>query len=291
MPTGKTMKGTDASGAMVVVYYMDRLGPTFLMGQETTYLTEVHKKISFKSNAGENIWKAFLHPGSIENEDDVIKAKSKFTGLCKELEKFNPRFIKHVTFADVKNSKAEPGNISAKPRCVPEHNSDKFGFPKGGFELNEDASINDTVVRECEQETGIKLDITKLQEIQLLERQGYYALFLYELSEVEFTAVHDAKILHKKNEEYENELHNVRFMRIPNMNLRRFFINALSRDAYEHIIKFILPKKGGSKKSRRHTRKVESSHISRVHVSSLRDSDNWYDKVFVNRKTLRKVNQ
>lgn len=287
MPTGKTMDGTDASGAMVIVYYMDKAGPIFLMGQETTYLTEVHKKLGFKSVDGESVWKAFLHPGSVKDSNDVIEAKKKFTKICKELEKFNPRFIKHVTFADVKNSNAEPGNISAKPRCVAEHNSDKYGFPKGGFEEDEDASINDTIFRECMQETGIKLDISRLKETQLPKRQGYYALFLYELSDVEFNAIHDNQILKNKNNEYENELHNIRFMRVPNMDLKRFFINALSREAYEHAVKII--KTGGKRRPKRHTRKVGTHHISRVHVSTLRDGDHWFEKVFKNRKTPRKV--
>jgi 8-oxo-dGTP pyrophosphatase MutT (NUDIX family) len=288
MPSGKTIHGTDASGAMVLVYYMDRLGPSFLMGQETSYLTENHKMGAFKSEKGENIWKAFLHPGAVKSSADLTAAKRKFTGLCKELEKFNPRFIGHVTFADVKNSNKEPGNISAKPRSVAEKNSDRYGFPKGGFETYEDKSVNDTVIRECEQETGVKLDITKLKEVKLPERDGYYALFLYELSQMEFESIHDRQTLKDKNDQYENELHNVRFMRIPDTDLKKFFINALSREAYE-AAKPVITKKGGSRKSKKHTRKVGTNHISRVHVSTLRDGDHWFEKVFVNRKTQRKV--
>lgn len=288
MPSGKTINGTEASGAIVLVYFMDRLGPSFLMGQETTFLTENHKMGAFKSEKGENIWKAFLHPGTVKNPAELTAAKHKFTGLCKELEKFNPRFIKHVTFADVKNSNKEVGNISAKPRSVAEKNSDKFGFPKGGFETDEDASVNDTVIRECEQETGVKLDITKLKEVKLPERDGYYALFLYELSQMEFEAIHTAKTLKDKNDQYENELHNIRFMRVPDVDLRKFFINALSREAYEVALPLIT-KKGGSRKSKKHTRKVGTHHISRVHVSTLRNGDHWFEKVFVNRKAPRKV--
>ena len=225
MPTGKTTNGTDASGAMVLVYYMDRLGPSFLMGQETSYLTENHKMGAFKSEKGDNIWKAFLYPGTVKNPADLAAAKHKFTGLCKELEKFNPRFVKHVTFADVKNSKVEPGNISAKPRSVADKNSDRYGFPKGGFESDEDPSVNDTVIRECQQETGVKLDITKLKEVTLPKRDGYYALFLYELSQMEFDAIHKAQTLKEKNDQYENELHNVRFIRIPDIDLKKFCIN------------------------------------------------------------------
>jgi 8-oxo-dGTP pyrophosphatase MutT (NUDIX family) len=288
MPTGKTMNGTDASGAMVMVYYMDRLGPSFLMGQETSYLTENHKMSSFESEKGEKIIEAFLYPGTIKNPANLTAAKDKFTGVCKEIEKFNSRFIKHVTFADVKNSKGNPGNISAKPRSVADKNSDRFGFPKGGFETDEDMSVNDTVIRECEQETGVKLDITKLREVALPKRNGYYALFLYELTQMEFESINDRNILQNKNEQYENELHNVRFMRIPNIDLKKFFINALSREAYETALP-LLKTGGGKRNAKRHTRKVGTRHISRVHVSTLRNGDHWFEKVFKNRKTPRKV--
>jgi len=288
MPTGKTMNGTDASGAMVLVYYMDRLGPSFLMGQETSYLTENHKMTSFKSAKGENIWQSFLSPGTVKNPTDVAAAKHKFTGICKEIEKFNSRFITHVTFADVKDSTREAGHISAKPRSVADKNSDRYGFPKGGFETDEDASVNDTVIRECEQETGVILDITKLREVQLPKRNGYYALFLYELTEMEFNSIRERHTLQDKNDQYENELHNVRFLRIPNTDLKRFFINALSREAYEAALP-LLKAGGGKAKSKRHTRKVGTRHISRVHVSTLRNGDHWFEKVFKNRKTPRKV--
>lgn len=289
MPTGKTISGIDASGAIVVVYYMDRLGPIFLMGQETKFLTEVHKKLAFTSSQGEDIIKSFLYNGDVSNAEKLTEAKQKFTNTCIELEKAHPRLLRRVTFADIKNSAKSPGNISAKPRCVADTNYDKYGFPKGGYEL-EDASINDNAIRECEQETGIKLDITRLKEYDLPKRQGYYALFLYELSSVEYEAINTEHILEIQNAKYDNELHNIRFMRIPQTHLKNFFINALSRDAYEHAIKHISAgKKGGNRKSKKHTRKVGSHHISKVHVSSLRNGDRWFEHVFVNRKSPRKV--
>lgn len=288
MPTGKTLSGVDASGAIVVVYYMDRLGPIFLMGQETKYLTEVHKKLAFTSSKGEDIFKSFLYKGDVSNIAELTEAKAKFSNTCIELEKAHSRLLRHVTFADIKNSAKNPGHISAKPRCVSDTNYDKYGFPKGGYEL-EDASINDNAIRECEQETGIKLDITRLKEMDLPKRQGYYALFLYELSSVEYEAINTEKTLEIKNANYDNELHNIRFMRIPQSHHKSFFINAISREVYEHAIKTIEQKKGGGKKSKKHTRKVGSYHISKVHVSSLRNGDRWFEHVFVNRKPPRKV--
>jgi 8-oxo-dGTP pyrophosphatase MutT (NUDIX family) len=277
MPTGKTLNGTDASGAIVLVYFMDRHGPIFLMGQETNYLTEVHKRLGFKSSKGENIWESFLSKGNINNPDELKAAKTKFAESCKELERFNPRFLTRVTYADVKNSSKEQGYISGKPRCVSENNNDRYGFPKGGFEKDEDTSINASAVRECSQETGIKLDITKLKELRLPQRHGYYALFTYELSEDTYAAT--AKILQEKNTQYENELHNVQFMTIPNTDFKKFFINAISRESYEHAVNTIA-KKGGKKK---HTRKVRSKHISKVHISTIRNDDHWFEKLFKRR--------
>ena len=127
-----------------------------------------------------------------------------------------------------------------------------------------------------------------MKEVALPKRDGYYALFLYELSQMEFDAIQAAQTLKDKNDQYENELHNIHFMRIPDVDLKKFFINALSREAYEAALP-LLKRGGGKRKSKRHTRKVGSHHISRVHVSTLRDGDHWFEKVFKNRKTPRKV--
>jgi hypothetical protein len=139
MLSGKTILGNNADGGIVIVYYIDRLSPIFLMGQETTFLTEVHNMRDFKTKEKEDIWNAFLNEGDINNIKDLDAAKKKFTKICKEIEEFNPRFIKHITFSDLKNSKASPGNISAKPRCVKEENIDRYGFSKGGYNNNIDA--------------------------------------------------------------------------------------------------------------------------------------------------------
>lgn len=254
------MSGKEASGGMVIVYYMDRLGPIFLMGQETTFLTETHNVKAFRSSEDEDVWKAFLYKGDIKNTEDLAAAKKKFTRVCKELEAFNPRFIKHVTFSDLKMSRASPGNISAKPRCVGSDNAGRYGFTKGGYEASEDGSINDTVVRECEQETSVKLDIKKLVETKKLFSKGKspYALYLYELAASEYQSLHDNNTLSKKNADYENELHDIKFIRVPKMDLKKFFINSISREAYEECISDILNGKKGGKKTRRTRRKNNS---------------------------------
>lgn len=256
MSSGKTMSGKEASGGMVIVYYMDRLGPIFLMGQETTYLTETHNVTAFRSSEGKNVRESFLYKGDIKNAEDLAAAKKKFTRVCKELEAFNPRFIKRVTFGDVKMSKGSPGYISAKPRCVGDDNAGRYGFTKGGYEASEDGSINDTVVRECEQETAVKLDIKRLIETKKLFSKGKapYALYLYELTASEYQSIHDNNTLTKKNADYENELHDIKFIRVPKMDLKKFFINTISREAYEDSIDIINAKKGG-KKTRRVRRK------------------------------------
>jgi hypothetical protein len=270
--SGKTINGVDASGGIVIVYYMDKTGPIFLLGQETIYLSESPHVKHFKSSAGENIHDAFLFPGTINNKIDIDKAKHKFTEICKELETFNPRFIKHVTFSDIEAS-SKKGFISAKPRYVGRYEPkssrfdfkkkhdesisiDRFGFPKGGYisgkdyikirnnSMNiEDFSINDTVIRECYEETSIKLDNSKLQDMNKLFSSGghsQYALFIYELSDLEFDSIHKLNLLGLKNKMYENELHNIQFLRIPDKEHRRFFINAISREVYEYFKENVL---------------------------------------------------
>jgi len=298
--SGKTIKGVDANGGIVIVYYKDKTGPIFLLGQETAYLSESSHVKHFKTSEGENIQDAFLFPGDINNKADVDKAKKKFTKVCKELETFNPRFIKHVTFSDLKNS-SKKGFISGKPRwvAIPEVKVSKFnfkrradelapidryGFPKGGYISGknyvkksnnsmdiEDFSINDTVVRECYEETSIKLDKNKLNDTDTLFTSGgtsKYALFTYELSDFEFEAIHSMGLLVKKNKEYENELHNVQFLRIPEGENKKFFTNSISREVYEYFMKSVLEKnvsKGGTRRqnmtTQKFTRKKKSKYI------------------------------
>jgi 8-oxo-dGTP pyrophosphatase MutT (NUDIX family) len=275
MLSGKTILGNNADGGIVIVYYIDRLSPIFLMGQETTFLTEVHNMRDFKTKEKEDIWKAFLNEGDINNKKDLDAAKKKFTKICKEIEEFNPRFIKHITFSDLKNSKASPGNISAKPRCVKEENIDRYGFSKGGYNNNIDASINDTVIRECFEETSIKLDISKLIDTEKLYHtrdNKKYALFLYELSTLEYESIHNEALLEKKNADYENELHNIKFMRIPKMNLKKFFINTISRETYIDSIDLILKRSNGGK--RKYTRRVNSKLIKKANIYTIKTKIN-----------------
>jgi len=273
--SGKTLNGVDASGGIVIVYYVDELGPIFLVGQETTYLTH-HKEIDkFISSDNEDIYSAFLYPGTITNSNDLKKAKAKFTRVCKELEIFYKSSVSHVSFSDIKTAARKSGYISGKPRYVSskfsfKKQNDRFGFPKGGYlsgsnyvkksnnVMNiEDFSINDTIVRECYEETSIKLNKTKLKDMSktiLSGSKSNYALFTYELSKAEFENIHSKNLLSFKNKDYENELHNIQFLRIPNNDYRDFFINTISRLAYEYFISTKSHVKGGRVKS--YTRKM-----------------------------------
>jgi 8-oxo-dGTP pyrophosphatase MutT (NUDIX family) len=280
MPTGKTLNGVDASGAIVVAYYKDRFGPIFLMGQETVYLTEAYNLKSFVSKSGENLWQTFLYKGTMSDPTDLSNAKTKFTNACIEIMGIKKNTYGHVTFADLKNSSSAPGYISGKPRCVKENKRSAFGFTKGGYEPGEDASINDTVIRECFQETGVKLDISKLKELEGLHQSSgdsKYALFMYEFSEEEYLKIRDEKTIQHKNASYENELHNIKFNRIPEQAGKNFFINAISKKAYEKANKFITAKKGGASKN---TRKVGSRYINRANISTLRKGDIWFEKIY-----------
>lgn len=279
--SGRTLNGVDASGGIVIVYFMDELGPIFLVGQETTYLTH-HKDIDkFISSDGEDIFNAFLSPGSFTNKMALSTANQKFTRMCKELEIFYEKSLTHVSFSDIKNSERKAGYISGKPRYVAredyktskfsfkKHYTERFGFPKGGYipgthhvKKNNnlmniaDFSINDTIVRECYEETSIKLDKTKLKDTNKTFLSGHksnYALFTYELSKFEFESIHTMNLLSLKNSDYENELHNIQFLRIPNKDNRGFFINAISRQVYEYFISTKPNAKGGRLK--KYTRK------------------------------------
>jgi hypothetical protein len=279
MQTGKTMSGIDASGAMVIVYYKDKDEPLFLMGQETIYLTESKNLGDFKSKENEGVHAGFLIKGSMNNEADVIQARRKFTRLCKELEDYSKT---HVTYGDMKNS-SKAGYISAKPRCVADKNKTKYGFPKGGFEQNVDKSVNHTAIRECRQETSVELDIKRLVETEHLIASGsknsYYKIYLYNLTKIEYDEIYRSKLLETQNADYENELHNVCFKRIPNINFRDFFINTISRVAYEKIIsKKNKPALGEGSKAV--TRKVESKYVKNVLISSRKNAGNWFNAVF-----------
>lgn len=280
MPTGKTLNGVDASGAIVIAYYKDRFGPIFLMGQETVYLTEAYNLKSYVSKSGENIWQAFSYKGDLSDPTDLSKAKEKFTNACIEIMGVKKNTYGQVTFADLKNSTTSPGYISGKPRCVKESKRAAFGFTKGGYEASEDASINHTAIRECLQETGVKLDINKLKELDGLHQSSgdsKYALFIYEFSEAEYLKIRDENTIQHKNASYENELHNIRFNRIPDNAGKHFFINAISKKTYEKANKLITAKKGGASKN---TRKVGTRYINRANISTLRKGDIWFEKIY-----------
>ena len=78
MPLGKTEEGTEAAGAIIMIYYQNK----FLMGQETSYVTDnVPVNNHYRTNANETIGEAFLYPGSTANLEELTKAKAKFSKL------------------------------------------------------------------------------------------------------------------------------------------------------------------------------------------------------------------
>lgn len=280
---GLTKNNIEAYGAVVVVYFMDRSGPIFLMGQETTFLTESGLVKGFKTSDRENIYDAFLSPGDITDAAQLEKAKVKFTKICKEIENsFQGRFIERVTFDEPKNS-SKDGYISAKPRYVHKDKKDKMGFVKGGHKQSIDTSIDETAIRECAEETSLKLDITKLVDSNKQiypdsERKTPYSLFQYELSELEYNSIKDTRILINKNADYENELHNIRFITIPKMAVKDyhgFFINNISTEVYAIIkdsIVAVKAVKGGNRVTKKavinRNKKIFSRRNKRVNIST-----------------------
>jgi 8-oxo-dGTP pyrophosphatase MutT (NUDIX family) len=232
MPTGTTERGQQADGAIILVYYQDK----FLMGEETVYLTDSKElEKAYRTNAGQKIEEAFLSPGSTDIEEDIQKAKAKFSELCRDIE-IKTHTIKRVTYADFKDSYKEPGYIKAKPRYVPPERRNLYGFPKGSYELK-DSTIETTAFRECHEETSIVLNPDRIKDQQTLVptgRKSRYAVFHYKLTKLEYDAF--SIMIAEKNRSRENELHNLKFIHVPDGDPRNFFTNAASKEAYEQTI-------------------------------------------------------
>jgi len=232
MPQGKTDSGLKADGSVVIIYYND----LYLMAQETKYLTDSQELSKWFLNIkGESLFDTFLHKGTTENTEDLEKAKQRFALATEQMERIFPE-IPHVTYADLKNSRGNPGHISAKPRYVAEERRTLFGFPKGSYE-HKDISLKTTASRECQEETGITLQFDKLEDKNVLVptgRGGFYNVYHYKLTKSEYENF--TNTISIKNKDRENELHNIQFIRIPKGDPRDFFINAVSKEAYERTV-------------------------------------------------------
>jgi len=242
MPKGRTRKGVEADGAVVLVYYQN----LFLMGQETSYITDsddFNKR--YKDSTGKSIDDDFLSPGSKENPKELLAATTKFSNLCLHMESLFPE-IPRVTFADVRNSRSNTGFIAAKPRYVVNDRRQLFGFPKGSYE-HKDSIIDSTGIRECEEETTVVLLESKLQNTNNLVPTGrgtHYSVFHYKLTKKEYEEA--LLLIAEKNQSRDNELQNLQFLKVPAIDPRRFFINVVSKEAYERTVK-----KGGFRKTLR----------------------------------------
>jgi 8-oxo-dGTP pyrophosphatase MutT (NUDIX family) len=215
----------------------------FITGEETDYVSAnkiIAKK--FRSRNGEDIYAAFLSPGTITVPANLENARRKFAESCQDLEDYN-RMLGKVSYGIPKDS-SKPGKISAKPRFV--FRSKRYGFPKGSFETT-DVSVDAGALREVGEETGIALDPARLVDADTVIHMGgdsNYSVFTYELTEDEYNAYKAALVI--KNASRENELHDIQFRIIPTT-LGDFFTNAGSRKAYEALF----PRKGGARRTRR----------------------------------------
>ena len=256
---GRTLRGGEAEGALVMLYYTDELGPQFVMGEETSYITDDNDFIEkYKTEQKTSIYETFAVNGVLPKDKDV--AHVSFAKLCAHLERTYPE-LGRVTYSEFKQS-SKPGKISAKARYVVSDRRNKLGFPKGGYkpptEPDADASLNDTAMREVKEETSLVLDPLRLIDANYISRApkgDRYAVFHYELTEEEYTLITSTGIFAKKNAERENELHNVQFIRVPEKHHDSFFTNLVSKNAFIHTNAKIakVAKKGGAKK--KHTRK------------------------------------
>ena len=245
MPTGKTLAGVDASGAIVLIY---KTGPLteYITGEETSYVADSKIFVNFESVEDVDIFSAFEAPGSIDSFKQLTAARRKFIQSCVELEQtFADYDIGRVTFGNLKNS-SKPGKMSAKPRYVERARRGKFGFPKGSFELT-DKSIEATALREVWEETNLTLDPSRLVDTKKQVNTGgqsHYAIFHYELKDDEYRRM--VAHLRIKNIGHENELHHLAFRTIP-ANRDKFFTNMASRKAYNTTAKG----RGGSRRKTR----------------------------------------
>jgi 8-oxo-dGTP pyrophosphatase MutT (NUDIX family) len=232
MPQGKTESGLKADGSVVIIYYND----LYLMAQETKYLSDsIEMSNRFLDIKGKTLFEAFLHKGTSENPDDLERAKHRFASITEQLERLFQE-VPRITYADLKNSRGNPGHISAKPRYVAEERRTLFGFPKGSYE-HKDLTLKTTAFRECHEETGIVLQVDKLDDKNTLVPTGrgsFYNVYHYKLTKSEYENF--SNIITIKNQDRENELHNIQFIRIPKGDPRDFFINAVSKEAYERTI-------------------------------------------------------
>jgi len=233
MPIGKTRKNVEALGSIILISYRDN----YLMGRETSFVTDDKTIVAhYKTNSGENIFEGFLIPGTIENEEDLKAAKNKFTNTCIDLENKIPD-ISRVTFADVRNSRSNPGFIAANPRYVVADRRDLLGFPKGSYE-NKDKTLENTIIRECTEETGVFINPIKLIDTGILAPTGKktnYAVYHYKLTKSEYEKI--IMIIEEKNKSRENELHDIQFTKISNGDPKNFFINCISKEAYSRTVK------------------------------------------------------
>lgn len=232
MPVGKTKKGIEAVGSIILISYRDN----YLMGRETSFVTDDKTIVAhYKTNSGETIYEGFLSPGSIENFDDLKDAKKKFTNTCIDLEDKIPD-ISRVTFADIRDSRSNPGFIAANPRYVVAERRDLLGFPKGSYE-NKDKNLENTIIRECGEETGLIIDMAKLIDSGILAPTGkktYYAVYHYKLTKPEYETA--LMIIEEKNKSRENELHDIQFTKIAKGDPKNFFINCISKEAYSRTL-------------------------------------------------------
>lgn len=220
-----------SKGALLILSYKppssDRL---FLVGSESSYLSENKHALTVLKYKGKNLYDAYLSPGSINSVTAATIAKTTFDSISRSFDNTNPEFG-HITYDKPKNS-SKKGFISAKPRYVPVDKRGKYGFPKGGILPLDKGDVKNTVIRECYEETNILIEKRKLRDIG---KKNDYTVFHYEASDEEFSLF--TALIIGKNTEYENELQDIRFSVIPKTISGRntFFINDLSKKAYDCI--------------------------------------------------------
>lgn len=233
---GRTADGTVAAGAIVLIY-TDSEPRKFIMGEETSYVIEKQPDLvkKFVSKAGEDIYKAFLSPGTVKSPSDVIKAKAKFATICEEIDSdMFGRALGGVTFGNLKDS-STPGYISAKPRYVEGWRRNKYGFPKGSYE-EKDKTIEAGGLREVREELGLILDPARLVNVRKLVKTGgtsSYAVFHYIVTAEEYKSM--TETMAEKSKSKDNELRSFGFLEIPTTNSARqnFFTNNASKLAYQ----------------------------------------------------------
>ncbi len=206
-------------GAGVVIMFELTDKKFILVGKETRYLSDYNNTINNPS--------IFNSPSLKESEIyNIFTLKAKEIG---NIDIFTDQ-PKHV-FITYDKPILQNNYWSANYRILP-RNKDKifFGVPKGGKLLCDDRPM-DTVIRECEEEIGYKMDENRLE---YLGTEKGYVFYIHKISYIELDKIkRDVKERLNKNI---GELQDIQFMELQEIKQRIDEFNGLTKKIINEYI-------------------------------------------------------